>query len=460
MLKSYANVGVPGRQAGAPEAPLEDGLPRQQALWRRIWKHPQLMHYNRLIFLVSVINLAFLAVGMNSGWWTSDGIALSTISNLVIANISIAILIRQQYVINILFWLATSVPTSWPISIRWALGKVYHFGGIHVGGTVVGTIWFAILVGSMTYQLANGLPGVSLGTVITTYALLALLIFIIIMALPPIRARHHDNFELAHRFGGWTALLLFWTQTILFTSDQRGDVALGSALVASPGFWLLILVTISIILPWLRLKKVPVRIDNPSSHVALVRFNYGVTPFAGSSTTLSRNPLVEWHSFANVPAPGEDGFRLTISRAGDWTGQLIDDLPSHVWVKGIPTAGVGNIDKLFKRVVWIATGSGIGPTLPHLLSQEVPARLVWSTRNARKTYGDDLVEEILEVQPDAVIWDTDSKGRPDLVQLAYDAYKDFDAEAVIVIANKKLTWQVVYGMESRGIPAYGAIWDS
>ena len=35
-----------------------------------------------------------------------------------------------------------------------------------------------------------------------------------------------------------------------------------------------------------------------------------------------------------------------------------------------------------------------------------------------------------------------------------------DAEAVIVIANKKLTWQVVYGMESRGIPAYGAIWDS
>ena len=38
--------------------------------------------------------------------------------------------------------------------------------------------------------------------------------------------------------------------------------------------------------------------------------------------------------------------------------------------------------------------------------------------------------------------------------------KEFDAEAVIVISNKKLTWQVVYGLESRGIPAYGAIWDS
>lgn len=185
-----------------------------------------------------------------------------------------------------------------------------------------------------------------------------------------------------------------------------------------------------------------------------------MTPFAGSSTTVSRNPLLEWHSFANVPSPHEEGFRLTISRAGDWTGALIDDTPSHVWVKGIPTAGVGNVDQLFKRVVWIATGSGIGPTLPHLLAQEVPAHLVWSTRNARTTYGDELVDEILEVEPNALIWDTDERGRPDLSQLAYAAVKEFDAEAVIVISNQKLTRQVVFDMESRGIPAYGAIWDS
>jgi hypothetical protein len=247
---------------------------------------------------------------------------------------------------------------------------------------------------------------------------------------------------------------------ILFTNDQRGTADFSDALLSSPGFWALLLVTFSIALPWLRLKKVAVKIERPSNHVALVRFNYGVTPFAGSSTAVSRSPLLEWHSFANVPAPGKEGFRLTISRAGDWTGEFIDDLPSHVWVKGIPTAGVGNIDKLFKRVVWIATGSGIGPTLPHLLAQEVPARLVWSTRSPRETYGDGLVNEILAVQPDALIWDTHEHGRPDLVQLAYEAYVDFDAEAVICISNKKLTWQVVYGMESRGIPAYGAIWDS
>ena len=131
---------------------------------------------------------------------------------------------------------------------------------------------------------------------------------------------------------------------------------------------------------------------------------------------------MEWHAFANIPAPDEEGFRLAISRAGDWTGDFIDDVPSHVWVKAIPTAGVGNIDRLFKRVVWVATGSGIGPVLPHLLAKEVPAHVVWSTRSPRSTYGDAFVDEILEAEPNATIWDTTEHGRPNLVKLAYEAY--------------------------------------
>ena len=419
------------------------------------------MHYNRLILLVIVANIAVLVYGITQqGWLTGQGIALQTLSNLVLANLALAILVRQQYVINLLFWIATSAPTSWPLSVRRTLGKVYHFGGLHVGGALAGTIWFAVFVATLAIRLARGLPGVSTGMVALTGALLAVLLLMIVMSLPSIRARHHDAFERTHRFGGWTALLLFWLQSLMFIADQRGGASLGEAWIASPSFWVLLILTASILLPWLRLRRVPVEIEKPSSHVALTRFNHGVTPFAGSSTAISRSPLVEWHSFANVLTPGEDGFKLTISRAGDWTGDFIDDAPSHIWVKGIPTAGVGNIEKLFKRVVWIATGSGIGPCLPHLLSEEVPSRLVWSTRSPRQTYGDALVDEILAVQPDALIWNTNDRGRPDLVRLAYEAYRDFDAEAVICISNKKLTWQVVQGMESRGIPAYGAIWDS
>ena len=324
----------------------------------------------------------------------------------------------------------------------------------------MGTIWYLLFLVGLNYHFFTGVGNVSFLNISIPYLISGILIMMIIMAKPSIRARYHDNFEIMHRFGGWSSLILFWLHNLIFIRENGTGLDSTTTLFNSLSFWCLLAISISVVLPWLRLRKVKVAIESPSAHVALASFNYGVTPFAGSSTALSRNPLREWHSFANIPSPHEAGFRLTISRAGDWTGRFIDDKPTHVWVKGIPTAGVGNIDQLFKRVIWVATGSGIGPCLPHLLSQETPSRLVWATRNPRKTYGDQLVDEILEVQPSAIIWDTDTYGKPDLVKLGYLAYQEFDAEAVICISNKKLTWQVVYGMESRNIPAYGAIWDS
>lgn len=409
-------------------------LPPLTSAVRRALKHPRLMHYNRLAALVLLANLVFL--------WASRPLPpqTTTLGHAALANLALAVLVRQQYVINFFFRLATWPPTTWPLKVRWTLGKVYHFGGLHVGGALAGSLWFA----GLTVQLTAEGADVPLMTV--SWTLIALLLVIIATALPPFRARFHDHFEKIHRFGGWAALALFWTHTVL-----SGDRV---------GLWVLAAVTFSVALPWMRLRKVDVRIERPSSHVALARFDHGETPFAGSSTAISRSPLREWHSFANVPAPGESGFRLTISRAGDWTGAFIDDRPSRVWVKGITTAGVANIETLFEKVVYVATGSGIGPCLPHLLAAEVPSRLVWATRAPRTTYGDGLVDEILAVQPHALIWDTSLHGKPDMVRLAYAAYRDFGAEAVICISNKKLTWQVVHGLERRGIPAYGAIWDS
>lgn len=149
-----------------------------------------------------------------------------------------------------------------------------------------------------------------------------------------------------------------------------------------------------------------------------------------------------------------------ISRAGDWTGRFIDNPPSHVWVKGITTSGVARIELLFKKVVYVGTGSGIGPILPHLLAHDVPNKLIWSTRSPRATYGDALVDEIEANTDDPLIWDTDALGKPDLSQLALEAVRKTGAEAVIVISNQKLTKRVIQDVESQGIPAYGAIWDS
>jgi hypothetical protein len=426
----------------APPAPPQQ-LPPPTGLLRRVFKHPLLMHYNRLIALVWAVNLVALWNGLSDG-----GMAARSVSYAALANFTLAVVVRQQYVINALFWLATRAPTTWPLRVRWTLAKVYHFGGLHVGGATAGTLWF---LGLLPVLVTGGAPGEVLAV---SCALGALLITMIVTALPLLRARHHDLFERVHRFGGWSVLLLFWAQTLLVVRDR------GEAPWAAPESWVLAVVTFSVALPWLRLRKVDVAIERPSTHVALARFDYGVTPFAGSSTAISRSPLKEWHSFANVPSPGQTGFRLTISRAGDWTASFVDDAPPRVWVKGITTAGVANIETLFTKVIYVATGSGIGPCLPHLLACQVPSRLVWATRNPERTYGEVLVKEIRDVQPDPLIWDTTEHGKPDLVALAYAAYRDFGAEAVICISNKKTTWRVVHGLERRGIPAYGAIWDS
>lgn len=404
-------------------------LPPPLSAPRRLLKNPRLMHHHRLVALVLTVNASYA--------WLSWPLPERALGHAALANLALAVLVRQQYVINLLFRLATSAPTHWPLRVRWTLGKVYHFGGLHMGGALAGAAWFLAL----TLRTTNR------PLLAVSWTLVALLAVIVTTALPPFRSRHHDTFERIHRFGGWTALALFWTHTLL-SAPGPAEVSV------------LALVTFSVALPWLRLRKVDVRTERPSPHVALARFDYGETPFAGSSTAISRSPLTEWHSFANVPAPGESGFRLTISRAGDWTGSFIDDLPPTVWTKGITTAGVANVEVLFRKVVYVATGSGIGPCLPHLLAAEVPSRLVWATRAPRATYGDALVDEILAVQPQAVVWDTSRDGKPDMVALAYAAYRDFGAEAVICISNKKLTWQVVHGLERRGIPAYGAIWDS
>lgn len=129
-----------------------------------------------------------------------------------------------------------------------------------------------------------------------------------------------------------------------------------------------------------------------------------VTPIPGSFTRISDNPLVEWHGFATVPEPGKTGYSLVVSKAGDWTTKQIMHPPKHLWVRGIPTFGVLRIVPLFRRLVFVATGSGIGPCAPCILEQRVPIRLLWTSPNVRQTFSDKLVDAILGSSPDAVIY--------------------------------------------------------
>jgi len=169
---------------------------------------------------------------------------------------------------------------------------------------------------------------------------------------------------------------------------------------------------------------------------------------------------------------------MVVSKAGDWTIKNITNPPEKIWVRGIPTSGALRVVPLFRRVVFIATGSGIGPFAPHILEKRTKYKLLWTAPNVRKTFGDKLVDTILEASPDAIVYgmlfyafifenhahrypeDTRRHGKPDMVKLTYRLVREFDAEAVCVISNERLTKKVVYAMMSRGIPAFGAIWDS
>ncbi|HWM19758.1 MAG TPA: hypothetical protein VNO51_08735 [Ilumatobacteraceae bacterium] len=425
-------------------------------------KHPRLMPYHRLMVTVVVVNLAVLFHHLRRGdWRIADGTALSALSALALVNVTGAVLIRQQTLLNILYGLAGRGSRSWPLWVRWSVSKVHHVGGLHAGFAIAGTAWLCAFSGVAFLTRARHPGSVTDTTLVLCLGLVVLMVLVTVCASPPVRTRAHNVFEQSHRWGGWTAVVLFWALTVHLALRGRGATTALEAIASDWHVWVLAMLTANVAWPWLRLRRVPVTVQRPSAHAAIVHLDYGVRPAYPSAVGISLSPLREWHAFATVTTPGHTGYRLLISRAGDWTGRFIDDPPSHVWVRGIPVAApMAKVSVLYERVVYVVTGSGIGPVLGQILANRVPARLVWSTRDPRRTYGDALVDEVEIAQPDAVIWDTTKHGKPDLLDLALDTCVDFGAEAVFVVSNKSTTLGLVHDLERRGIPAFGPIWDS
>ncbi|ROT35186.1 non-ribosomal peptide synthetase [Sodiomyces alkalinus F11] len=443
---------------------LDDDIPdkKRRQPFRGLW-HRVLIVYRRLFTLVGLFNIA-AAVAL-----VLTGVQREWLSTLTAINLVTAVLIRQDFVINALYTITCSVPTSWPLFIRKRCAKIYHLGGVHSGAAVCAGLW--LLAANVSDEVclftqcnANGWDKASLAAKVISWMLSGLFVVMFALAYPSIRKHYHNLFEKTHRFVGWTMLGLFWVQVVLAANDTRGDLRLGAACIRSPPFWLLVVATLSIASSWFFLRKVPVDAEVLSNHAVRLHFDYTV-PVNGSFMRLSHRPLLEWHSFATIPAPEAvhgrpKGYSLVVSAAGDWTKACIEKPPSHVWVRGVPVCGVMRILTLFNRVVLIATGSGIGPMLGHIQDPSCEMRLIWSTPRPEVTFGEKFVATIRRHSPDAVIHDTKALGRPDLVRMGYNLAKSIKAEAVIIIANEKITKKVVYGLETRGVSAYGAIWDS
>ncbi len=418
--------------------------------------------YRRLCILVIGINITTMVVlGAHHQLTSLPPEAAATATSI---NLMLGILVRQELIVNSLFWLLGRCPTSAPLRLRRLAAKVYHLGGVHSGTAIAATIWFGIFNVSLFKSLGSGSikeNGMAIRTI--TILLDMLLGTIIATAFPCLRTRVHDLFEILHRFMGWIAIVLFWTLFGLLVHAKLDDPSIALTLLevigSSPLFWSLLLATFSIALPWLRLRKVSVRAEPLSNHALQLHFSGENLPLC-AAVRLSTRPLFEWHAFATIPFDDGGGFSVIVSYAGDWTARLVESPPTKLWVRGIPTIGVLHMASIFKEVVLVATGSGIGPILS-LTSHRYPVcRIIWSTPDPNATYCRTVVAKVREADPDALIFNTTRSGRPDLVRHVYQLYSTSGSEAIFLVSNPQVTKQVVYELESRGVPIFAPIFDS
>jgi hypothetical protein len=425
----------------------------------RNMRHTTFNVYRRLfsiVFLGNMIAFIIMLVKMR----TVSQLSLSDLATAASANFTVAILIRQDYIVNLLFRTCWLVPHSAPLRLRRMLAKVYENGGVHSGTAVAGTVWFILLTVVITIQFVErALRSIPILTL--TYVLITLLCAIILFAHPRFRFFSHNTFEYSHRFAGWTAIGIFWAELALLTShfSKATGQSYANTLIRLPTFWFLIAITFHLVLPWLRLRKWHFTPEQLSNHALRLNFEKTLPPLSGLA--ISESPLREWHPFATFPKAGGGG-SMIISSAGDWTKKTVLNPKTKYWVRGVPKTGVLSMAFIFKRVVVVTTGSGIGPCLSFLLepSRKTSCRVLWSTPAPLKTYGHEICNSVKEIDPEAVIIDTREMGRPDMVTATYNLFVESGAEAVFCISNPSMTKKIIYAMETRGIPAFGPIWDS
>ncbi|EMC93896.1 hypothetical protein BAUCODRAFT_48961, partial [Baudoinia panamericana UAMH 10762] len=426
---------------------------------RYLW----LSFYRRLMLIVLVINIIAISALVGKEARHRGSFGYNQAATAVGANLSIAVLMRQEHVINLLFRIALLLPHSTPLQIRRLAAKLtYNNGGVHSGAAISALLWYVFFSVLVVRQWVG--PPIMLRAVVAlTAVLLASFVTIVGMSHPAVRRAYHNQWELTHRFGGWTAIALVWAQFLILAvvGANAGHTSLGLALIQQPNFWFLIIITCCLIYPWLRTKRLSFEAKQLSTHATQLHFNDRKL-LTCRGVRLAHNPLLECHGFATIPDTDTDkGYSVVISNAGDFTRKMIDSPPKHIWIRGAPTTGVMRVSSMFHPLVVVATGSGIGPCLSWLnMHHGYPVRVIWSARSPETTYQSTMIRDVLRADPQALIIDTKQTGTPDLVALVYSLVKQSGAEAITIIANPKVTQDVVFGMEARKIAAFGAIFDS
>lgn len=414
--------------------------------------------YKRLFVVCFTLNITALVLATTGHFpYARDNAALFSI-----ANIFALTLCRSEAFLRVIFWLVVKVlGHSWvPIRIKtMTTSLLQSLGGIHssCGVSSIGWLIYALI---LTLKNRENTSPEIIGVAST---ILSLLCLSSLAAFPLVRHLHHNVFERTHRFAGWTALGLLWAFVILTISydpnTKSYSKGLGSNLIKKQEFWFTLGITILIIIPWITVRRVPVRISSPSGHASIIKFNGGVKP--GILGRISPSPFSEWHAFGII-SDGKTEHMMLAGAVGDFTKSLVSKPPSHLWVRNVHFAGLPYLVNMYDRVLVVATGSGICVFLSFLL-QPCSANVcfLWVTKGVEQNFGKEIKEMMNGHPKDKVIvHDTALLGRPNVAQMSVDTAKKWGAEVVIVTSNPEGSRDVVNACKGSGIPAFGPIWDS
>ncbi|OWM77348.1 hypothetical protein CDL15_Pgr016745 [Punica granatum] len=414
--------------------------------------------YKRLFVICLILNIVGLVLAATGHF----PYARNRATLFSIANIFALTLCRSEAILRVIFWLAVeTLGHSWvPLFIKTATTSLLQsLGGIHSGCGVSSIAWLIYALVLALKDRENSSPEI----IAVASASLGLICLSSLAAFPLVRHLHHNVFERVHRFAGWSALALVWAFVIFTASYDPKTKSYSdqfwSRLVKRQEFWFTVGITILIIIPWLTVRRVPVKVTSPSGHASMIKFQGSIK--AGILGRISPSPLSEWHAFGII-SDGKSEHMMLAGAVGDFTKSLVHNPPSHLWVRQVHFAGLPYLVNMYDRVLLVATGSGICVFLSFLLQPcQASVCLLWVTKGVEQNFGSEIKQMVNGHPKDKVIvHDTAVYGRPNVSEMSVDAAKKWGAEVVIVTSNPEGSRDVVNACKSAGIPAFGPIWDS
>lgn len=177
-------------QVSALEPDVPETLPEKRGLHGQRWlRHRAFILYRRFFSVVVLVNLAvagfILYRKIGQGKRVLADLATATASNLCMA-----VLMRSEPVVNLLFTVFCSVPTCLPLAIRRHCARIFHIGGIHSACAIAATLFFSIFTITATVEIATATSeGVSTAVIVLSYMIMALLVAIGSLSHPTIRAK-------------------------------------------------------------------------------------------------------------------------------------------------------------------------------------------------------------------------------------------------------------------------------